>query len=76
LIRTYLIKIRQTTGLFLIPKKEKKDISSNDDTTITIVTTKNMNSWKDGNTIIEIKDTTIKKKDTGKFVKLRNDKIE
>ena len=59
-----------------LSQKEKKENSSNDDTTITIVTTKNMNSWKDGNTIIEIKDTTIKKKDTGKFVKLRNDKIE
>ncbi len=45
----------------IIDNNKEKSENKSDDTTFQVATEKNMNSWKDGNTIKEIKDTIIKK---------------
>ncbi len=53
--------------------KESEKNSTSEDTTITISTKKNMNSWFDGNTTTEWKDTTVKKEDLPKVKTYRDE---
>ena len=59
--------------LDVVSNTKEKNNQDTEDTTIKVATKKNMNSWKDGNTIIEFKDTTVKKKDVDKTQQLHDE---